>query len=159
MWFLDHYRGEKLPTPQLATICVPEYLSNPQEPCDCLYCTRVSANYAAECAKGGFPRYTYDDTTWLPEIVHHMKDRCQFVTDTGFLGFGPPDLQPGDEIVLFVHSSFSYAVRKAGEGQYKLVGPVIVRPPRHEARSYSTLAVRPSEMRKLDLELKEYILV
>jgi hypothetical protein len=54
-------------------------------------------------------------------------DKLPFVTAKGYVGTGPPQLVPGDEICICYGASVPFAIRRSREGQtYELLGDVYV---------------------------------
>jgi hypothetical protein len=55
-----------------------------------------------------------------------MHTRRVFMTSTGFVGVGPLDMQPGDEVCILLGGKVPYLLRPQGNESYTLVGEAYV---------------------------------
>ncbi|KAJ9668076.1 hypothetical protein H2201_001882 [Coniosporium apollinis] len=55
-----------------------------------------------------------------------LTEEQLFITDQGYLGRGPKNVQPGDQVCIILGLNVPSVLRKAGGGQYRLVGPAYV---------------------------------
>jgi hypothetical protein len=53
-------------------------------------------------------------------------ERKPFRSKTGYVGLGPPDIQKGDVVCVFLGSDLPHVLRKLDRGGYRLVGEAYV---------------------------------
>ncbi|OMP88046.1 Heterokaryon incompatibility protein 6, OR allele [Diplodia seriata] len=85
------------------------------------------------CRFHAFDCVTYDDgTTFRSAFLRVYRKRLLFRTKKGYLGLGPVDTKPGDNVALVAGSRVPYVMKRAkgkkskNEGRYKLVGEAYV---------------------------------
>jgi hypothetical protein len=91
-------------------------------------------------AKARYPQYVRwqlaDKTSNAPprEVVDEIfsfiplwtRGRKVFVTQTGFLGLGPAEVEPGDVVCILFGGNLPYMVRPLGQDEFTFLGPTYV---------------------------------
>ncbi|KAF4960119.1 hypothetical protein FGADI_1137 [Fusarium gaditjirri] len=64
--------------------------------------------------------------SFYASALMRMHTRRAFMTSTGFVGVGPLDIQPGDEVCILLGGKIPYLLRAQGDEAYTLVGEAYV---------------------------------
>ncbi|KAF5601394.1 heterokaryon incompatibility protein [Fusarium pseudoanthophilum] len=67
-----------------------------------------------------------EEDSWYASALMRMHTRRVFMTSTGFVGVGPLDMQPGDEVCVLLGGKVPYLMRPQGNKSYTLVGEAYV---------------------------------
>ncbi|CVL08992.1 hypothetical protein FPRO06_13297 [Fusarium proliferatum] len=66
------------------------------------------------------------EASFYASALMRMHTRRTFMTSTGFVGVGPLDMQPGDEVCILLGGKVPYLLRAQGEELYTLIGEAYV---------------------------------
>ncbi|KAF5968835.1 heterokaryon incompatibility protein [Fusarium bulbicola] len=66
------------------------------------------------------------EDSFYASALMRMHTRRAFMTSTGFVGVGPLDMQPGDEVCILLGGKVTYLLRAQGGESYTLVGEAYV---------------------------------
>ncbi|RDW74779.1 hypothetical protein BP6252_05921 [Coleophoma cylindrospora] len=75
----------------------------------------------AEALSRGF-QFLHEKHLYLNHIINMLNSRSLFITEDNYIGIGPGNLRPGDEVCILLGCPSPMILRPIGEAQYKVVG-------------------------------------
>jgi hypothetical protein len=75
-----------------------------------------------------------------------MEGRSFFISQLGYIGFGPRNTKSGDIIAVLKRAQTPFVLRKEGKGEYRLIGECYVHGIMH-GEAWDVEGLRPRELR------------